>query len=53
MKKRTLLHHARLSRNGMFQGPRTGDHCPANGWWAPVDNKEILHFITEGSIMSP
>lgn len=51
MKKRILLQHTPLSGNGKFQTPRTGDHCPASGWWAPLSDEERPLFITEGNIM--
>lgn len=51
MKNRTRLHPVRLSENSWAIGPRTGEHCPANGWWAPVDGEGDACFITEGSIM--
>jgi hypothetical protein len=51
MKKRILLQHTLLSGSGRAQTPRTGDHCPASGWWAPLNDEENPHFITEGSIM--
>lgn len=51
MKKRTQL-TAPLMRNvRMSHSARTGDHCPANGWWAPFNDVENPYFITEGSIM--
>lgn len=51
MKKRILLQYPRLSSNGKSPNPLTGDHCPASGWWAPLNDEENPHFITEGSIM--
>jgi len=32
-------------------GPRTGDHCPSNGWWASANNPTDGQFISEGSLM--
>jgi hypothetical protein len=34
-----------------LRGSRTGEHCPANGWWAPLNDETDAHFITEGSVM--
>lgn len=53
MKKRIQLPHPVASGTGAgsFPGTRTGDHCPANGWWAPLGNESGAQFITEGSIM--
>ncbi|MFC7850021.1 hypothetical protein ACFUTU_16255 [Arthrobacter sp. NPDC057388] len=51
MKKRILLQHSRVSPAGQPQSPRTGDHCPATGWWAALNGEEKPQFITEGSIM--
>ncbi|MDQ0617259.1 hypothetical protein [Arthrobacter globiformis] len=53
MKKRIQLQHTGSSSNGRTPRPRTGDHCPANGWWAPLNDEATQHFITEGSIMPP
>ncbi|MDT0197477.1 hypothetical protein Q9R30_19220 [Arthrobacter sp. AB6] len=47
MKKRTHPQHT----TGMPQSPRTGEHCPVNGWWAPFNDEKNTHFITEGSLM--
>lgn len=52
MKKRSIrLEHTRISESGRAQSARTGDHCPASGWWAPLDDEADAQFITEGSIM--
>ncbi|RAM38400.1 hypothetical protein [Arthrobacter globiformis] len=63
MKKRIQLHHTAGTAAGGSAGfggcppasdspsPRTGDHCPANGWWAPLTDGAAVHYITEGSIM--
>ncbi len=51
MKKRSQLEHALIGESGRPQSPRTGDHCPASGWWAPLHHETDAHFITEGSIM--
>ncbi|QNE13776.1 hypothetical protein [Pseudarthrobacter sp. NBSH8] len=51
MKNRSQLHHVRLSDNSRSFSPRTGEHCPANGWWTPLDADDGACFITEGSIM--
>lgn len=47
MKKRTL---SRYAGSGPC-GPETGEHCPASGWWAPLNRETEATFITEGSIM--
>ncbi|KRE71630.1 hypothetical protein [Arthrobacter sp. Soil762] len=51
MKNRGRLHHVRLSENSRALGPRTGEHCPVNGWWAPLEGEGDARFITEGTIM--
>lgn len=53
MKNRNRLHDVWLSENSRALGPRTGEHCPVNGWWVPVDGEGDACFITEGSIMPP
>lgn len=52
MKKRILT----MSAHSVVSGPTnpragTGEHCPANGWWAPLNLRSAAHFLTEGSIM--
>ena len=51
VKKRTHSQHTGSSVNGRGPRPRTGEHCPVNGWWAPLSNEASAHFITQGSIM--
>lgn len=51
MKKRIQLQHTAGAEGGRSASSRTGDHCPANGWWAPVNDETEAHFITEGSVM--
>jgi hypothetical protein len=31
----------------------TGEHCPANGWWVPVDGEGEGLFIVEGNLVPP
>lgn len=51
MKKRIQLQQTPAVDNGRWSSPRTGDHCPANGWWAPLNDAANAHFVAEGSIM--
>jgi hypothetical protein len=51
MKKRIQLQHTTGAEGGRSASSRTGDHCPANGWWAPLNDETDAHFITEGSVM--
>lgn len=47
MKNRTAFRQtARRS-----SAPRTGEHCPISGWWAPTHAEDQARFIMEGSIM--
>lgn len=51
MKKRI---QQRAGLAGDVSGPRharTGDHCPASGWWTPLNDEGTGHYITEGSVM--
>jgi hypothetical protein len=51
MKKRIQL-KSPVERNvRMSRSARTGDHCPADGWWAPLGDTGNHRFIAEGSIM--
>jgi hypothetical protein len=51
MKKRTPRQTAVRVKRGTSKGPRTGDHCPTTGWWAPANRPEDSHFISEGNLM--
>ncbi len=52
MKKRTLTMSAHSVVSSPTNArPRTGEHCPVNGWWAPLNRRSPAHFLTEGSIM--
>jgi hypothetical protein len=53
MKKRIPRPHIPLKDAQKTFEAETGEHCPANGWWAPVDREGEGHFIVEGSIMPP
>lgn len=50
MKKRIGNKHAHNRDLALGEGPKTGDHCPHNGWWSPGYGAEVC-FITEGSLM--
>lgn len=50
MKKR-IQRKSAVAGDRSAHSTRTGDHCPANGWWAPLNDDRNGHFITEGSIM--
>jgi hypothetical protein len=30
---------------------RTGEHCPATGWWIPQGSTEPGRYLSEGSVM--
>lgn len=30
---------------------RTGEHCPATGWWIPQGSTESWRYLSEGSVM--
>lgn len=51
MKKRSQFQPATALEDGQAHWPRTGEHCPANGWWVPANNDGDVYFITQGSIM--
>lgn len=51
MKNRSQMRHTRFSDAGRSFNPRTGDHCPVNGWWAPLNGEGDACYLTEGSIM--
>lgn len=51
MKKRIPRPHLRLKNSEKTFEAKTGEHCPANGWWVPVNREGEGHFIAEGSIM--
>lgn len=51
MKKRIQLQHIARADGGGSPASRTGEHCPADGWWAPLDDETAAHFIAEGSVM--
>lgn len=31
--------------------PRTGEHCPVSGWWAPDGYPTEKRLVTEGNVM--
>lgn len=51
MKKRNQVKAPPARGFQMAHSARTGDHCPANGWWVPLDDEGNGRFLTEGSIM--
>ncbi|GAC1496772.1 MAG: hypothetical protein NVS2B15_19370 [Pseudarthrobacter sp.] len=52
MRKRVPNHRATANTFKIPKtAPRTGDHCPSNGWWAPADNPTDGQFISEGNLM--
>lgn len=52
MKKRVLTLPAHSAMSGPTNAhSRTGEHCPANGWWAPLNRRSAARFLTEGSVM--
>lgn len=51
MKNHTSLRRHETRRNGQAESPRTGEHCPASGWWSPTEKAADAEFISEGSIM--
>ncbi len=38
MKKRSPHRSAHGRKDARASGPKTGEHCPATGWWAPAGN---------------
>lgn len=45
--------HAAYQPQGKFLPElllRTGDHCPATGWWTTVE-RDASRFLTEGSLL--
>lgn len=51
MKKRIMV---RPDSTDVISGTiayRTGEHCPASGWWVPSDREAAAQFVSEGSIM--
>ena len=52
MKKRNLIRvgHSVVSVPANAR-PGTGEHCPASGWWAPLNRSSAAHFLPEESIM--
>lgn len=51
MKNRNQLQRIRTSGADRPHMPRTGEHCPVSGWWAPLEDESHQQFVTEGSIM--
>ncbi|MGO4188495.1 hypothetical protein [Pseudarthrobacter sp. TAF60_1] len=51
MKKRIQLKSPAERNLSASYSVRTGDHCPATGWWARLGDGGTRRFITEGSIM--
>lgn len=51
MKKRIQSQHIAGVDGGGSPGSRTGEHCPVDGWWAPLNDETAAHFIVEGSVM--
>lgn len=51
MKKRIQLHNTGLIQGDRFLSSRTGEHCPATGWWTPLNDETNAHFLSEGSVM--
>jgi hypothetical protein len=37
--------------NVLFEVFRTGDHCPASGWWVSEVDPDSPRFVAEGSVM--
>ncbi|MET3923712.1 hypothetical protein ABIB26_004679 [Arthrobacter sp. UYEF20] len=53
MKKRSPHRSAHGRKDAGASGPKTGEHCPATGWWAPAGNDAGAQFLSEGSLMPP
>ncbi|MEN8585177.1 hypothetical protein ABFP37_21020 [Burkholderia sp. RS01] len=51
MKRRIQLKQTAGVEGGSSAKSRTGEHCPATGWWAQLNDETDAHFIMEGSIM--
>lgn len=51
MKNRSQLQRTRPSGVDWPYMPRTGEHCPVTGWWAPLEDESHPQFVTEGSLM--
>ena len=51
MKSRELVRGRRARALSPSAIARTGEHCPASGWWSPSGWPSSARFIAEGSTM--
>ena len=49
MKRRSPL--PRSTHRPTATAPKTGEHCPATGWWIPQGSTEPWRYLGEGSVM--
>lgn len=49
MKRRSPQHRA--THRPTAAATRTGEHCPATGWWTPQGSTQPGRYLSEGSVM--